>query len=110
VLTDVEMSGTQPEQPLDLLRLARPTREVQVQSRRLGCRLGDALEAQVQHRPAVDGQPGLEAVGLVGQPLTAEGRLPEPAEPLRLDRVEDEVLQVHAPTVGPAGDDLASRL
>jgi len=61
----------QPEQPLDFLGLAGPAQEVQVECRRrLEWRLGDALEAQVEHR------------------------LPEPAQPLRLDGVDDEVVQV----------------
>ena len=72
-----------------------------MESQRLGRRLGDALEAQVEHRSALDGEPRLEAFRLVGQPLAAERRLPEPAQPLRIDGVEDEVLQIHAPTVGP---------
>jgi len=79
-----------------------------VESRRLEWRLGDALEAQVEHRSALDGEPRLEGIRLVGQPLAAEYCLPEPAQPLRLDGVDDEVLQIHAPTVGPAGVDIAS--
>jgi len=92
----------QPEQPLDFLVLAGPAQEVQVESRRLEWQLGDALEAQVEHRSALDGEPRLEGIRLVGQPLAAEHRLPEPAQPLRLDGVDDEVLQIHAPTVGPS--------
>ena len=102
-LTDVEVSCAQPEQPLDLLGLAGPAQEVQVEPRRLGRRLGDALEAQVEHRSALDGEPRLVALRLVGQPLAADHRLPEPAQPLRLDGVEDEVLQIHAPTVKRPG-------
>jgi len=107
-LTDVEVSCTQPEQPLDFLGLAGPAQEVQVESRRLEWRLGDALEAQVEHRSALDGEPRLEGIRLVGQPLAAEYCLPEPAQPLRLDGVDDVVLQILAPTVGPAGVDIAS--
>ena len=106
-LTDVEVSYARPERPLDFLGLAGPAQEVQVESRRLEWRLGDALEAQVEHRSALDGGPRLEDIRLVGQPLAAEYRLPEPAQPLRLDGVVDEVLQIHAPTVGPAGGDIA---
>ena len=64
---------------------------------------GHALEAQVEHRSALDGESRLEAIGLVRQPLGADHRLPEPAQSLRLGGVEDEVLQVHAPTVDPSG-------
>jgi hypothetical protein len=38
-LPDVEVSCAQPDQPLDVLRLAVPSHEVQVESRRLGLRL-----------------------------------------------------------------------
>ena len=96
------MSCAQPEQPIDLLGLAGPAQEVQMEPRRLGRRLGDALEAQVEHRSALDGESRLEAIGLVGQPLAADHRLPEPAQPLRLDGVDDEVLQIHELTVGPS--------
>ena len=96
-LTDVEVSCAQPEQPLDFLGLAGPAQEVQVESRRLGWRLGDAREAQVEHRSSLDAEPRLEAIRLIGQPLTPEHCLPEPAHPLRFDGVDDEVLQKHAP-------------
>jgi len=95
------VSCAQPEQ-LDYLGLVGPAQEVQVESRRREWRLGDALEAQVEHRSALDGEPRLEGIRLVGQRLAAEYGLPEPAQPLRLDGVDDEVLQIHAPTVGPS--------
>ncbi len=99
-LADVEVSRAQAEQSIDLLGLAGAAGEVDVEPRRLGPRLGDTREAQVEHRSALDGEPRLEDVRLVGQPLGADHRLPEPAQPLRLDGVDDEVLQVHEPTVG----------
>jgi hypothetical protein len=73
------VSGAQVEQPLDLLALPRAAHEVQVEPRRVGRRLGDALEAQVEHRSTLDGQPCLVPSGLVGQLLAADRRLPEPA-------------------------------
>ena len=73
-----------------------------MEPRRVDWRLGDALEAQVEHRSALDGEPRLEGIRLVGQPLGADHRLPEPAQPLRLDGIEYEVLQIHEPTVGPS--------
>ncbi len=81
---------------LDLLSLAVAAAQVQVESRRLARQLGDTLKAQVQDRSALDGEPGLEAVRFVGQPLTSERRFPEPAQPLRVDGVDDKVLQIHA--------------
>lgn len=96
-LTDVQVSCVQPEQPLDFLGLAGPAQQVQVESRRLQWLLGGALEAQVERRSALDGEPRLEAIRLVGQPLTTEHRLPEPAQPPRLDGAGDEVLQIRAP-------------
>ena len=48
-------------------------------------------------RSVVDREPGLVAVGLVGQRLAADDGLPEPSERLRLDGVEDQVLEVHGP-------------
>jgi hypothetical protein len=73
------VSCAQPEQPVDFLGLARPAHEVQVESRRLGGGVGAALEAQVEHRSSLDAEPRLEAIRLIGQPLAAEHRLPEPA-------------------------------
>jgi len=50
-LTDVEPMCAQPEHPIDLFGLAGPAREVQMQPKWVDRRLGDALEAQVQHGP-----------------------------------------------------------
>ena len=72
-----------------------------MQPRRVRWWLGDALEAQVDYRATIDGEPRLEAIRIVGQPLGAEHRLPEPAQPLRVDGVDDEVLQIHESTVDP---------
>src|SRR6187455_942588 len=73
-----------------------------MEPRRVRWRLGDPLEAQVEYRSTVDGEPRLEAIRIVGEPLGAEHRLPEPAQPLRVDGVDDEVLEIHESTVGPA--------
>jgi hypothetical protein len=93
----------QPEQPLDHRALVGAPHEVDVQPGPVDLRVGDALEAQVEHGPALDDEARLEAVGLVGQALTADHRLPEPSQPLRLAGVEHQVLQVHGRTVGAHG-------
>ena len=75
-LADVEVACPQPEEPIDYLGLAGPAGEVQMEPRRVRWRLGDALEAQVEHRSGLDGEPRLEAIRIVGEPLGAEHRLP----------------------------------
>ena len=79
-LADVDVAGAEPEQPLDHLGLTVVAVQVEVEPLRLGRRLRDLLEAQVEHRAAVDGEPGLEHVRLVGELLAAERRLPEAAQ------------------------------
>ena len=98
------MAGAEAEQPVDRLLLTLGAAQVEVEAQRLGRRLGHRLEAQVERRPAVVVEPGLEPLRLaVGQRLGAERLLPEPAQPARVEGVEHEVLQVHVPTVFRAG-------
>jgi hypothetical protein len=54
--------------------MAGTVRDVQLEPRRLDRRLGDTLEAQVEHRSAVDGEPGLEVIWFVDHPLAADHR------------------------------------
>src|SRR5690606_27383280 len=102
-LTDVERPRTQVDQLLDDLALPAATGEVQVESRagrrlaRRGARgrLGHPLEAEVELRPTRDRESRLEAGWLVGQPLQAQARLPEATQPLGVQGVDDDVLQIH---------------
>jgi hypothetical protein len=55
------------EQPIDHPGLARSAAEVQVQPRRLRRPVRDGLEAQVEHRSALDGEPRLVPNRLVGE-------------------------------------------
>ena len=48
--------------------------------------------------------------GLVGHARAPQRDFPEPAEPLRLEGVEDEVLQEHEPTVGSRRTDSPTAL
>src|SRR5690606_1749600 len=102
-LPDVEVPGTELEEPVDELELAVPAEQVEVQSQRLGRWLGDRLDAQVDDRAVGDREPGLEPLRPVTEPLAPEDGLPEPADPARVDGVEHDVLQTHGTTVGPAG-------
>ena len=54
------------------LVLSRPAPQVEVQPRLGGDRLGDRLEAQVEHEPVGHGEPRLEQAGLVGERAAPE--------------------------------------
>ncbi len=95
-LADVGVRGAELQQPGHLLVAPVAGGQVEVQPDRLGRRLGHLLEAEVEERLVPDRQPGLVDPRRVGQGLGAERGLPEPAEALRVEGVEDEVLELHA--------------
>ena len=74
--------------------------ELEVQALRPGWLLRHPREAEVEVGPVGHRQPGLVAGVLVGQGLGAEPGFPGPAEGLRINSVEDDVLQVHDFTLG----------
>ena len=95
-LTDIHVLRAQSDEPLDNLALTGTAKNVDVKPQRFRWPLGNLLEAQIDYLSASDGETCLDDVDLIGKPLATNDSFPEPTEDLRLNRVKDDVLQIHS--------------